>query len=43
MADGRYCTYEDVEYMDGADAELIPDMPPAAPSDLGKISISGAL
>ena len=33
-------TYEDVEYMDGADAELIPDIPPAAPSDLGKISIS---
>jgi len=33
-------TYEDVEYMDGADAELIPDIPPAAPSDLGKTSIS---
>jgi len=29
----------DVEYMDGADAELIPDIPPA-PSDLGKTSIS---
>ena len=31
---------EDVEYMDGADAELIPDVPPAAPSDVSRISIS---